>query len=235
MAEIDWGAYLDGSVSDEERKRIEALLSSSQEARSDFEGFKEFRSALRKAALADPVPIDRLEALLQKAAGQKRRFMFAPRLAFSFAAAAALFVFLGWRLWFYDPMLPVVLRAGESLAISDPVAAAQWVNERTGMHAPVVRLAGMGRLIGVEIGDDWFCYDFEVRGQTVHLFMHSDKARFDGLAATEVQNHRLFLGRGVGWTCCHLAYVLKGADRSLLIECAVRAEAELQEQHLKTS
>lgn len=235
MGEIDWGAYLDGSVTDAERARIETLLASSEAARADFEGFKEFRAALRNAALADPVPIERLEALLAKAAGRKSRSVFAPRVAFALAAAAAILALIGWRTWFYDPMLPLVMRVGASLETSDPVSAAQWVSQRTGWHVPVVTLAGMGQFIGVELGDDWFCYDFDVRGRRVHLFMHSDKERFNGLKATEVANHRLFLGDGVGWTCCHLAYVLKGADRSLLIECALRMEAELDRQHLPTS
>ena len=88
---IDWQAYMDGSLDQNSRDVAERELAENPSARQELQNLKLFVSTVRNAALAEPVSIERLEALMPRSRPEpSARRVSLSNWALGFAAAAVL-------------------------------------------------------------------------------------------------------------------------------------------------
>jgi hypothetical protein len=220
---IDWQDYEDGMMSPDERMEADRLLAESEEARAELEGLRAFRTAVRRACLAEPVPSARLRRSLSRSVGSRpsRRWAFPASLAAAACCAAAAWIALSPsqdQPAFSAASSPMVAQ----VAARSPVEAQGFLSERCGMAMPKVTLAGYGRLEGATAGRDWGCYDFQVQDRKVHIYVRRDDGRLSGRPSLVHNGMPMFEREGVGWNCSGWTYYVIGAPMPILREIAGR-------------
>lgn len=170
---IDWQEYEDGGLDPEMKRKADELLKSSPKARQELEGLRQFRKALRKAALAEPVPArslrDRLRQITRPAR-QSAGWRWAGAAVAACALAVAAVVFM--------PRTPgqIAPSAGSPvrLATSSVPQAHQFASRHASFSVPTVQLAGTASLDGVECCQTFVCYDFMLDGELYHVKINEE-------------------------------------------------------------
>lgn len=220
MSGFDWGAYIDGSVSPEERETIESKLQSCDITRSDFEAFKDFRAAIRRAALAEGIPDRRLESMLREISSRNQRspswfLRFAPMVA---VLAALAFFALKPR----DQALSMAKhpKAFAQLLTSQPEEAADWVLAKTSMKTPVLRLSGVAKIVSVQFGSGWACYDYNAQGELVCIQMTEDDTPLSGSKRESIKGTTVYVDKALSWKSGRFTFHLNGGSEALRREIA---------------
>jgi len=211
MNGIDWQAYLDGSLSPEDRARAETALRESESARRELDGLRAFVGSVKEAALSERVPYDRLDALMPKSKPQRR---WNWRIgAVGLAAAAVLVVaFIATR--------PKAYIHDESIETSDPVVAANWVQPMMPFKVPAIDLGEKLPLFRLHHGRDSCCFDYMAHGEVYHVNVLLHPRRQAGREvrlATGITAHQ---GRGVAWSQGNLAFFVVGPEPETALEVA---------------
>jgi|GEM_PF-5064157 len=218
MTQIDWQAYLDGSLTPEERTRAEQILAESEDARREVDGLKSFLSTLREAALNERVPMDRLEALIPAATKPRWNWRLA---GVGLAAAATIALFL------LIPRGPNV--HDDLIETSDPVVAANWVQPLMPFKVPPIRLGGDRPLVLLHHTRTSCCFDFRVKGSIYHVNVFSPPVRTEGKEVTlSTGISARQKGRRVGWSQNDLVFVVAGQNPETSLEVASAASESLQ-------
>jgi hypothetical protein len=217
---IDWQAYLDGSLSAEQKLEADRLLASSEEARRELDGLRALQTVTRNVGSADPVPMERLEKILRKASPKRRVSLLrigAAVAPFAVAAGAAYFVFV------YDPMRLDRSPTREVIEAPRPLEAANWVRSKRPFGVPVIDLGKDVEIAMSRVGDNWACYDFLVEGKVYYLYMSPDPSPLRNAKETRVVDGTTFYyGRGVGWEQRGLGFYIKRGDDAIRVRLAQR-------------
>jgi hypothetical protein len=224
----DWGAYLDGCMGEGERSELERRLSECDKTRKDFEGFKEFRAALREAALNQGVPSRRLEDALVRATTEPRRSWLRAALLPAFGAAILLVAYWGWSTAIYDPMRLNTTPIVATLRTSSPAEAARWAGQALGFEPPALSLGGKANLVSAQRGQSWGCFDYVMNGQRFYLYFCCDDAPFEGAKTESWRGENVYLGKGVGWKRGGMVFYLKGGDEASRRRLAEAALSEMR-------
>ncbi|MCH8979835.1 MAG: hypothetical protein IH945_11425 [Armatimonadetes bacterium] len=165
---IDWQMYEDGLLEPEQIRKAEEALASDEGARKELEGLREFRKMVRKSAMRERVPHGRLREILRTVAGRDRRpaWRLFGALAATTAVAAVLVIFA-------FGLLPSADTTEVYRSFKSPQAAQSWASHRSGMNLPTIELASLGRMKGVHSTVGWACYDFDVDGWLVHVYVRA--------------------------------------------------------------
>ena len=232
----DWQAYLDGSLSEQDKAAADARLAADAAARAELDGLKEFTSKLRDSALAEAVPVDRLQAGMRSALRPTGVFGTNVRPGVA-AAMAACLVLVALAVNFaavlknpipvgngtssggYPGPIAIDLRKSAfvgALDGSDPKTAAAWATKTVHYNVPPVDLQSVGAtMTKTECGGCWIAYHFDYEGSDYTLYGRRETG---GLAkATTLQcgsDVALYLVQdGVAWYAKNgMTYVLKGGD-----------------------
>ena len=173
---MNWQAYLDGSMSAEERRQADQLLRESAEARAELEALRSYLAVTKAAFTADSVPVSRLQVKLSEAASEaKRTPLFALRTAIITIACAGI-LFMAAKTW-REMTAPVtsldVVTSPQvrELMPSNATQAAEWTREYVPFYVPVVELQPKAQLVGVHLGERWACFDYQYDSSIFHLAM----------------------------------------------------------------
>src|SRR5262245_19160258 len=88
MPNVNWQAYLDGSMEAADRAAADRLLRESEDARRELDGLKKFIAEIRRQAIAEEVPLARLHGMIPRAEPKRRSFV----PVFALAAACIVLV-----------------------------------------------------------------------------------------------------------------------------------------------
>jgi hypothetical protein len=221
MSKIDWQAYRDGSLSQEDVDFAETQLLTDPTARRELDGLSKFVGAVKASGKSMDIPLSRLEKLIP---GPKER---SPnRWVWGALAAAAL--------------IPVafLLRptsedsAGEfGLTTKDPVAAAQWLQPKFAFHVPALSLGPDAPLEFVHHGgNSSCCLDYAFRGNVYHVNLlrkGTDFAR-SGRHVRLSSGIEATVGRSISWTQGGWDLHVVGPVPADRLEVASRASMQLQ-------
>lgn len=191
---IDWQAYLDGSLIQQEQLRADELLRQDPSAQAELDSLKNFREQIKKAGLGEAVPTSRLEANLRQIVRENRTPWFA---RFSFlgpvaAAIVALAVIVNVPTNFRTVDQPssnqvvastLDLRLSPfvaSMAVHDPQKAAEWTASKVHYPTPVISLASLkgSELEGAECGQCWMAYRVQYQGEKYIIYGRHESDRF---------------------------------------------------------
>lgn len=234
MNRTDWDAYLDGSMSAADRESLDSRLAQEPALARELVGFKAFKAAVHGAGTAVSVPVERLDQALTAASrpvpgAGKPAIRWAVRLA----PVAAVVVALAAVYWPQpiqrQPSDPVAIggTAFAAIDVKDPVQAAKWIFEQTGIPVPALTLGRLGNLSHARHGKTWARLDYGVEGHTVHLYV-SMSDTFEGAATTDIQGYRFYRGaHGFGWRENGLSYYANGCEDEFLIKAVVAVRTEL--------
>ncbi|MBS1707144.1 MAG: hypothetical protein JSS65_00320 [Armatimonadetes bacterium] len=227
MNRFDWQAYEDGSMDAATRQAADQLLAGSESARAELQSLRALRESLRTAALAEPVPVEKLQSALksvcQKQTAVRRRFYWSGA---GLAAAALIVAFL------VDQSKPRIADvAGPALAtntsVTQPKEVRSWLVKETGMPVPEIRLAGLqtASISGASHGRDWVAWNVDYHGAKYKIYGRQCRDWFT--KAREVNDYLkpMFVdGRHVGWYCAAgMAYVVMGGTEEGRYEIARKA------------
>jgi hypothetical protein len=226
LKRIDWQAYLDGSMFDQDRQDADRLLAESERARSELNGLMALRDTVRDAALSAPVPEDQLAAMLTKAVAKPR---FSIRRVIYAVAPVAAAAAIAWYLLIFDPMRLDRSPTRQIYEPNNPRDAAAWVRQRRPFKVPVIDLGRDVELMVTRVGDNWACYDFLVDGQVYYLYMSPDPSPLRKAQRTAVVDGTTFYyGRGVGWEKNGLGFYIKRGDEQVRERMASRIAKHLE-------
>jgi hypothetical protein len=225
MSKIDWGAYISGDMPEQDRADVRERMKQDPRVRADYDGYLDYRNAIKQAAHAEPVPHERLEAMVGALSHSRpRRLALAP--AFAVAATVILLSFFGFRVATHDPMKFATTPTRERIATANPQEAARWVHAKTNMPAPRIELSGLAEFRGARYGEGWACYDYEVDGKHYFLYMRNSAPQLDEGEPLRVETCEFFVGKGIGWRTDNLAFYLRGGDEETRHRLAQAASAE---------
>ncbi len=164
----------------------------------------------------------RLQANLRQLSREDKRGnkivfgLFGGTLALGLAAYAVLSVMV-------DPM-----RINRSLTLEvfetkSPEAAAQWVRQKTGFSAPVIRLTN-GTMWMSRYGRGWACYDYMVGQNKYYLYMAPGTPAFTKSPTKTMTNGLvIYQARGTGFLAHRYAWYVRGPDASIREDIAQQA------------
>jgi len=222
----DWQAYLDGSLSPDERAEAEALLASNPSARAELEGLTTFIGAVRDAGLREDIPIERLMARLPHAiqpktsTGPKLRWIFGGG---GLAVAAAM-------LWFFVLSVKPPRGGANALTTSDPVVAANWARERMDFDVPAIDLGNDVPLTLVHLAEARCCFDYRYKGNLYHVnVLRKGSGKVGSGREIQMSNGiKAYQGRGVRWTQGNWDFFVVGPDASGSVEIADRTSRSIR-------
>lgn len=227
MTRFDWQAYDDGSMDVATRAQAEQALATSDQARRELEQLRAFRVQLREAAMAEPVPVERLQARLQvvvRPGRPARAYRVATWTAGLAAAACLAVVFVLAR----APRIDEVSTPAVAIetTVHEPRAVRDWLASGTGLPVPEIRLAGLDASIaGASHGKDWIAWKVTMCGDEYVIYGRESNNWFDH--ATEIQTglKPMYVdGKHVGWYCgMGMAYIVKGGTEEGRLQLAKRA------------
>ncbi len=212
MSNIDWQAYLDGSLSQEERAAAEVQLATDPAARAELDGLRAFIALVRKAGRSQHVPIDRLRARLS-AVARPSRVHWIQRSAVAVVAAAVLvFAFFYARV---DPDRLNQTATQASFATANPLAAAEWLRKHGQKMAPVIDLGTTAVVQTTSFGQDWGCYEFLVDGVPYRIYMTTKEASFTQRPQKVLPCGTLtYSARGTGFCAQGCNFYVVGPDQA---------------------
>jgi hypothetical protein len=223
---IDWQAYLDNSLTVEERERAEQMLKESPEARRELDGLKMFVSDVRAVALSEEVPLDRLLALMPKEEPKVRPSLWLrPAMLTGMAAAAALaFVLISGVV---RPGLTLDASAGY---VSDTRFASEWASKKLAMNVPDLALGDDAKLTYVHESKGKCCLDYEFNGEEFHVNVRPKRqlAANPGKPIMLKNGVKAYMGRGVRWVQGDYEMFIVGGSRENALELANRTSALLK-------
>lgn len=223
---IDWQAYMDGSLAEEERMAAEHRLQTDPQARRELDGLQNFIGTVRNVGLSEDVPIDRLVAFLPSTESRKRK-SWLPRLSWAMglaatAVAAVLIV----------PQIIGKSNASTDLYTSDPIAATSWAKRKLNMDIPVMDLGQDAKLFYVHEGKDRCCFDYEVDGETYHVNVRRDNrgVPLEGRSVRLKTGVDAGVSRGVRWRERQYEFFIVGPDSDVSLDLADRTSALLNQR-----
>lgn len=222
----DWQAYLDGSMSLDERAKAEASLESDPSARAELDGLRTFIGAVREAGLREDVPIERLMRRMPKA--NQPKTTTGPSLRWIFgggglAVAAAM-------LWFFVLSVKPPQSDANSLTTSDPVVAANWAKGRMGFAVPAMNLGNDVPLTLVHLGQAHCCFDYRFKGNLYHVnVLKKGSGKIgDGKEIHMSNGIKAYQGRGVRWTQGNWDFYVIGPGTSESVEIADKTSRSIR-------
>lgn len=214
MADVNWHAYLDGSLDDAEMARAERLLEEDAEARGRLENLRAFLADVRRESLSQPVPLARLHAMIPQ-----RSPSLTPAWHVA-ALAAALLLFVLWT-------APGKAPGTETIATADIASAARWIEDRTGIDPPIPSIPS-GRLVASERSSDSGCFCFSVDGVVVHLSFTRSASALDGFRPSEREGHDYYESGGrVAFRSNGLTWIVVGRESAAVWKLARQARGSL--------
>lgn len=227
---MDWQAFDDNSLSEEERSQAVDRLKNDDKAHRELEGLKSFQKTVRQQCLEEQVPHDRLYNMLGRVCGRKRRpskLLYALPIAAAAAAIAA-----GAYIWPQKPF-PVNFETSPQLTATtthSPTQAAQWVKTQSGVNVPVISLSSMpSKFEGARCGSCWISYDYLIGDQNYTISIKQSWHAFDHLKQSQVKNGREYYvsANGIGWYCHGgMSYYVTGGTEEGRWQVALSASRE---------
>lgn len=198
---IDWQAYMDGSLSADEKAFADRMLAEQPEAKHELASLQAFRRQVRDAGRKEAVPHARLNAMLAATRPKPIRWQ---RVTFATAAAATLLL----AGWFAFTRIPITAET------SDPVQIQQIALEAGGAWVPRLNLTGMATLRGVEAAPGWTAVRIDSSAGAFRLEAHVDGACHRGLATVQAHGVAFYEDEtALGWRCPQSYYVLTGGTK----------------------
>lgn len=233
MNRADWDAYLDGTMTLDDRKAIDARLAEDPALLRELEGFKAFRAAIRQAGMSVAIPEDRLQRALastvQKPAAPphlKWALRLSPLVAIAIVAAMVYWP-QGGRDMSGDGFAFVHTPAIEAITVSNPRQAAKWIFERTTIPTPPVTMGSTGKLFAARCGEGWGRFDFGVRGHTVNIYVAMSDT-FQESAKVSIGGFTYYRGAtGLGWRDNGLSFYADGCVGDVLNEAITATRVQL--------
>ncbi|MCW5944142.1 MAG: hypothetical protein KIS66_18090 [Fimbriimonadaceae bacterium] len=209
MNQMDWQAYLDGSLPADLRVEADRLLREDPSARRELEGLRGFIASTRRAVVAEPVPTANLRRALRKASHP----CWVPAVRWSFAGALAVAAIAAvWSAALFDPIRLDRTPVEATFATMSPVAASQWVGQQARIPAPVLRLPCGARFDQARHGREWAALAFRHEGEAFELLMSRCSKPFDGAKVMTRDGREFYVGKGIGWKQGRVAYYLRGGS-----------------------
>ncbi|MBN9501453.1 MAG: hypothetical protein BGO01_01395 [Armatimonadetes bacterium 55-13] len=219
MSQVDWQAYLDGSLSPEDRAAADRLLDTSPDAQEQLAGLRVFIASVREAGRSEEVPLARLEALVPTIRPPWWR-----RGAWLTASAVAAILVLAIYL---RPSAPNATLS-DRLVTNDPVVAAQWVQSSMPFRVPTIDLGPSMPLKLIHHTDKSCCFDYLVHGKIYHVNVYEKgERRGSGREIKLKCGTTAYVGHGVHWEQNDLAFYVIGPDESTSVEVATLASSQL--------
>ncbi|HJP83922.1 MAG TPA: hypothetical protein VJ835_10500 [Fimbriimonadaceae bacterium] len=216
---IDWQAFRDGSLPEQEMALAREELRTNPEATRSLESLDQFIEAVRQEALREEVPLSRLESLIPSTKPETRRLSWY-WLPAGAAVAAALALFL--------VNFPSETSKG-ALETNDPVVATNWVKEQQSFDLPTMDLGSDVPIVRVHEGGDICCFDYQVKGKTYHLNVGKNPSiQMIGDRKMLPNGREVYVGRGVRWLQAGYDLRIEGPDKQVLLDLANRASTVLE-------
>lgn len=210
MKSDDLQRYMDGSLDDAERSRLEEAMNSDPRAKQAAEGLGAFVAAVRRASLSEPVPHGRLNAALKAAAGPKKAsFGWGQAGLLAGAAAACALGFM----WFSS--LPDSRISGNTILAASSSEAVDVLARADTVRVPPLNLEEVGQYRGATFDQSHVNMSFEVEGQAMTLTVSANDPPAPGASAVEVAGRTLFDDGGMCWKCPLSSYRLTGGTPEL--------------------
>jgi len=217
---IDWQAYLDGSLNAPERAAAEQELLKNPDAARELQGLEDFISLIRQQAMADEVPIDRLQYLIPKAAARPERRKW-PVLGWAGGLAVAATV------------TAILLNSGTSdsfdLITNDPAVASRWASSKLEVAVPRMDLGPDAELFYVHEGAEKCCFDYRVGGKVYHVNLgrRPNELNLQGRAVKLATGQTAFVDRGIRWSQSGYSLYVVGPDMAVSRQLADRTSERL--------
>lgn len=239
MPNVDWQAYLDGSLPDEEMESTKQLLETSDEAKAEVESLQAFIDTLRGESLQVEVPTDqilaRFSAAVQEPIAQPTESSASnrhdlPKLFLWLAPlAAAAVIAIGLSRTQEEPAPQVVAQNGGSsvntqiafsLGKSAPIDGSTF-NEYTSAFAhvkqsvsnpPPINATALGKVVRSDRGSNWGCIDYLIDGK---LYCVSIQPIPGFLRACNLKGEPVVVvaGHGAGYVKGPVSIWVSGADQ----------------------
>ncbi len=254
MKKINWQAYLDGSLSQEDQAIAEQLLLSDPKAKSELQGLIDFKNSLKSACLEEVVPYSNLNRFLNETVKANKVPWYAKPMFMVPTAIAA--VALASAVVLFSPQqspleIPSTVTAQDNTrsnrvidlrkspfqarkSTPDSKLAAHFAAEKLHRSVPVVSLASIpgATLEEVECGYCWLAYKFKYKNEEYTLYGRHESQSFEGInpiPADQCDSKQSFYKTkdGIGWECAGgMTYVLKGgnSDGQLILAQAAAKE-----------
>lgn len=212
---VDWQAYLDGSLSVEDRAAADQMLASDPDSRAELDGLRSFVDQIRVQGRAEVVPTITAAELLNRP--KINRTSPLARLAVAAACLALAFFLINNVL--LDPDRPNrKWWASGWLATNDATNARTWLRTKVDQFMPDVDSPDGAKLKGACFGDDWACLVYEKSGDQYRLYASQDSERF--INAEEVPTSPSLpplynTRRGTGWVQNSTAFYIDGPQPSV--------------------
>lgn len=221
MSNIDWQAYLDGSLSPELREEAERILASDPQARKRLENLKAFVAEIRKQGLTQEVPLARLH----KSIPSNRRPFSWPRVAIPSLAGVAAVAF---ALFMYGRSGSLPEGATAVIAVTDYSKATEWMSRGTGIDLRPLRLTS-AQLLSAEHQRDNGCYCVKMGDNVVHLAFSKDKSAIKSMKKMTKDGRTYLEGPDcVAFEACGLLWMTHGGSNDCRWKVASEAAAQLQ-------
>lgn len=159
---INWHAYLDGSMSLDERSMADQVLASDPIAKAHLSNLKAFVAQIQEVGLAEEIPLTKLRTQLS-ALKPRPRFQLSWKVAMPVAASLAFVAF--FQLGRPAGDAPIV---SGHINVTNFGQASIWMKEANGVEFPKVELAG-AHIIASERTSDTGCFCMEIDGKSVCL------------------------------------------------------------------
>lgn len=217
---IDWQAYLDQSMSPEDRAVADQLLATDPRARAELEGLRAFIKVLREAGRRELVPATRVGDILESPQPNRKLPFLVGKLAFAGLAAALLVNYV-----LLDPDRPNrEWWSGGWYASNDATKARNWLRDKSTEFMPDIPSPAGAELQGACFGSDWVCFVYRKNGDQYRLYSSTDSDRFVSgkMIQTSPTEPALFhTGRGTGWMQGGSAFYIDGPNPKFRDEMAM--------------
>ncbi|MBX3117638.1 MAG: hypothetical protein KF784_01120 [Fimbriimonadaceae bacterium] len=217
MNRIDWQAFDDGSLTPEEIVQIKQALRNDPAIKAEWEGFQALKSEIKRTRENEPVPTDRLNAMLDTVlAGRQRKGVTSRRWVVAGAAASVLAAaYIGYGLLGVgaDTHGGIELPPeADTLAMNDTASAKSWIDRHASFRMPELTLPREAKVVKAAYGktECWACMDFEYNGKTFCLLVTVRQGVLDDKKTKTFHGIVYYEGKGVGWKAQNKTFYLSG-------------------------
>lgn len=224
MNSMDWQDFDDGLMNADERKKIEELVQSDPALEAELMGLRAFRKAVRVKGLEEPVPMRRLDAMLQDVAGRRQPKPLVWKLA-PIAAVAA----VGLGIAFAMPRLNSNPGFKEKIvAVNDAEQAWDIASNSMDRPMPNIQLAGLAQIGEVRCGKGYVCYEIVMDDQPYCLKMTQKPLNRSNCSKVIKENATYYESQDVAWSCAmtNLSYQVSGGTKEGRWKIALLAHRE---------